>query len=55
MENIFVEPIGLCLLKMESYIYNIKGVKVKIKTPQTKKEIELFEKMYNFMSNKFKI
>tara|TARA_R110000850_G_scaffold34024_1_gene92222 strand:- start:30561 stop:30728 length:168 start_codon:yes stop_codon:yes gene_type:complete len=55
MVNIHVEPMEFCLMNMEAYIYQEKGVRVKIKPPVTPKEVELFEKMYTYLSNKFGI
>ena len=49
----FGVPIEICLQHMQDYIKHETGQVVKIKPPVTDREIELFEKMYTWLSNKF--
>ena len=51
----FAVPIEICLQHMEQYIAHESGQVVTIKPPVTDREIELFEKMYTWLSNKFNL
>jgi hypothetical protein len=42
-------PIDCALQMMSRYIFELKGVRVAIKPPQTPKEIELFEQMISYV------
>lgn len=43
----------MALQMMSQYIYEKKGVMVRIKTPTTPREIELFEQMIGVVLNHF--
>lgn len=45
--------ISFCLMQMEQYIFETTGKQVTINPPVTEHEIELFEKMYTWLSNNF--
>lgn len=42
-------PMDFALQLMSRYIFELKGVRVAIKPPQTPKEIELFEQMIGYV------
>ena len=42
-------PIDFALQLMSRYIFELKGVRVAIKLPQSAKEIELFEQMISYV------
>ena len=48
-------PMDMALQMMSSYIFELKRVVVAPKPPQTKEEIELFEKMISYVFEHFNI
>jgi len=46
-------PMDMALQMMSQYIYEKKGVMVRIKHPVTPKEIELFEQMIGYVFNHY--
>lgn len=48
-------PMDMALQMMSSYIFELKRVVVTPKPPQTKEEIELFEKMISYVFEHFNI
>lgn len=46
-------PMEMALQMMSQYIFEKKGVMVRIKPPQTPREIELFEQMIGVVLDRF--
>lgn len=48
-------PIDFALQLMSRYIFELKGVRVAIKHPQTPREIELFEQMISYVFEHYNV